>query len=624
MTVKASDIEVLEGLEPVRKRPGMYIGPVNTPHGLFNWAREPIDNAIDEWAAGRATHLYVEAKPDELVVADDGSGIPVEKHPKVKQPTLTVVFTRLHAGAKFGSSKSYRGKTTTGMHGVGVSVTNALAAELEVWTHRKGKWYYQRFERGEPVTPVIETHLSDAKSPARPIIRGWKKGTIVRAVPDPAIFRRQKLPVKMIEEFLRNLAYLCPGLKITFNGQRIKAPKKDGIVHLLKEALIRDKPVLFRPFAYENKDRTLQVALTWCESDESEILSFVNYLRTRQHGTHVDGLKEAVVSAIKQLEPKKAKGLSPTDLLLGFHAVIHVKVAEPSFDSQTKDRLDTIEVKEWVKDELKPALIRFFADKKSFLARILKRAKRVKEARAKFKEEVAALRKASSEARKGERRLPAKLLAAPGARPERRELFIVEGDSAGGTARQARDSSYQEVLPVRGKTINIARASAQKIFQNEEVMAIARAVGAGLGQSCDPRKARVGKVVILTDADPDGDHIRTLLLTLFVKFMRPLVEAGKVFVADPPLYVARKGNKKCYGDNLTQIEKQLGQLNGAVVTRMKGWAEASVDDLKEIALNPETRRVYRVVLTSKWDEIVLERLMGSDTQYRKLLLNLPG
>jgi len=614
MTVKAKDIEVLEGLEPVRKRPGMYIGPVNTPHGLFNWAREPIDNAIDEWAAGRATHLYVEAKPDELVVADDGSGIPVEKHPKVKQSTITVVFTRLHAGAKFGSSKSYRGKTTTGMHGVGVSVTNALSAELEVWTHRRGRWYYQRFERGKPVTKVITKKT--------PIIRDWKKGTIVRAVPDPAIFRRQKLPVKMIEEFLRNLAYLCQGLKITFNGQRVEAPKEDGISHLLK-ALVREKPVLFKPFAYENKDRTLQVALTWCESDESEILSFVNYLRTRQHGTHVDGLKEAVVSAIKQLEPKKTKGLSPTDLLLGFHAVIHVKVAEPSFDSQTKDRLDTIEVKDLVKDELQPVLVRFFADKKSFLTRILNRAKRVKEARARFKEEVAALRKASSEARKGERRLPAKLLVAPTARPEQRELFIVEGDSAGGTARQARDARYQEVLPIRGKILNAARASAQKVFQNEEVMDIARAVGAGLGQSCDPRKSRVGRIIILTDADPDGDHIRTLLLTLFVKYMRPLVEGGKVYVADPPLYVARKGSRKVYGNSLKDVEKKLGGLgNGVMVTRMKGWAEASVDDLKEIAMDPNTRRVYKVTLSSKKDEVVLERLMSDDTRYRKLLLNL--
>ena len=440
----------------------------------------------------------------------------------------------------------------------------------------------------------------------------------MRATPDPAVFKKAKLPTKLLEDFLANLSYLCPGLKITFNGQTFKV--KRGVEHLLKDRLLSEQTTLFRPFVHTTKD--LQVALTWTASDETEILSFVNFLRTRAHGTHVDGLKDAIVKAVRSLEPKRTKGLTATDLLLGLRAVLHLKLTEPSFDSQTKDRLDSPEGEQVVRDTLQPELMRFFSQHRAALARLIKRACKVRDARSRFKEEVVALKKAAAEVRKADRSLPAKLLVSPTARPSERELFIVEGDSAGGTARKARDQRYQEVLPIRGKVPNVLRLTPQKALKNEELLAIAKAIGAGLGDKCDPAKARVARIIFLTDADPDGDHIKLLLLTYVVKYMRPLLDAGMVYVAEAPLYVARKGPKKVYGNTLRELERQLGSLKGALVTRMKGWAEASADDLKEIAFDPSTRRLRQVIVRRPLELVAIDELMGADTTPRKRLLRL--
>ena len=614
---KADQIQVLEGLEAVRKRPGMYIGSVSA-RGLHHLVYEIVDNSVDEALAGYCKNIHVTIEKGNVIkVEDDGRGIPVDIHPKTKISAAETVYTVLHAGGKFGGDSGY--KVSGGLHGVGSSVVNALSTWTEVTIQRDGGIYQMTFERGKTVKPLQRIGDSD------------KTGTTVRFLADDTIFETLEYEYEILENRLREMAFLTKGLRITLTDEREETPKKadfcyeGGLVSFV-EFLNKNKEKLNpKPIYIEkNGDTPVEIAIQYTTSYSENIYSFVNNINTIEGGTHLEGFKRSLTKVFNDyarshnILKDKDGNLQGEDIREGITAVISVKVKEPQFEGQTKTKLGNSEVTGAVQSVMNEELSAFLEENPVVAKAVLEKcisASRAREAARKARELVRRKNVLESTT------LPGKLADCSSNKPEECEVYIVEGDSAGGSAKQGRDRKFQAILPLWGKMLNVEKSRADKIYNNDKLQPVILAVGAGIGADFDITKIRYGKVIIMADADVDGAHIRTLLLTFFFRYMRPLVENGNVYLAQPPLYkLARKGMKDvyCYSDDeLTQKLDELGR-DGMNIQRYKGLGEMNPEQLWETTMNPETRTMVQVTVEDaiKADEIFTV-LMGDDIAPRR-------
>ena len=614
---KADQIQVLEGLEAVRKRPGMYIGSVSA-RGLHHLVYEIVDNSVDEALAGYFKNINVTIEPGNVIkVEDDGRGIPVDIHPKTKISAAETVYTVLHAGGKFGGDSGY--KVSGGLHGVGSSVVNALSTWTEVTIQRDGGIYQMSFERGKTVKSLQRIGDSD------------KTGTTVRFLADDTIFETLEYEYEILENRLREMAFLTKGLRITLTDEREETPKKadfcyeGGLVSFV-EFLNKNKEKLNpKPIYIEkNGDTPVEIAIQYTTSYSENIYSFVNNINTIEGGTHLEGFKRSLTKVFNDyarshnILKDKDGNLQGEDIREGITAVISVKVKEPQFEGQTKTKLGNSEVTGAVQSVMNEELSAFLEENPAVAKAVLEKcisASRAREAARKARELVRRKNVLESTT------LPGKLADCSSNKPEECEVYIVEGDSAGGSAKQGRDRKFQAILPLWGKMLNVEKSRADKIYNNDKLQPVILAVGAGIGADFDITKIRYGKVIIMADADVDGAHIRTLLLTFFFRYMRPLVENGNVYLAQPPLYkLARKGMKDvyCYSDDeLTQKLDELGR-DGMNIQRYKGLGEMNPEQLWETTMNPETRTMVQVTVDDaiKADEI-FTILMGDDIAPRR-------
>lgn len=608
----ADSIQVLEDLEHVRKRPGMYIGSQDAD-GIRHILKEVVDNSIDEWLAGHASTLEVEIDTHTAVfrVLDDGRGIPIEKHKKTGQSTLITVFTNLQAGGKF-EKQSYA--VSAGLHGVGLKATNALSEWLVARVWRSGICYEQHFERGliKSKEPQINKSLNQ---------RG-RTGTEVQFHPDPQIFGKFKIDPSSVVEWLEETSHLCPGLKVRLVIDGKEYSFKSAGLSRLVQIRAHASLVLHDPIYVESKDRQVSAAFLWTEEEGEDWFSACNASSTPEGGKHVDGALRAISDVLGPYAKKKS--IDVRDLVDGLFAAIQVLVAEPQFKSQTKDKLLNAEVRDEVYNFVYPQLKSFFDQNKKLADKIVARALQIKKARESYKKLRNVINQTS--AKKDARGiLPDKLVEAMHCAPEDRELFIVEGDSAGGSAKVARDPDYQEVLPLKGKIPNAVRTSPDELLQHTEVAAILKATGAQLGpkgKTVDLSNVRVGKVLLLMDADPDGAHIASLALTFFCTWLGDFVKGGYLYVVDSPLFVGVHKDQRWYAHNLQELESLSGHKTAQLhVSRLKGHGEASAEELRHYAMNPATRKLWKISLGSDDREIILS-LMGSDSSARKTLLGL--
>ena len=614
---KADQIQVLEGLEAVRKRPGMYIGSVSA-RGLHHLVYEIVDNSVDEALAGYCKNIHVTIEKGNVIkVEDDGRGIPVDIHPKTKISAAETVYTVLHAGGKFGGDSGY--KVSGGLHGVGSSVVNALSTWTEVTIQRDGGIYQMSFERGKTVKSLQRIGDSD------------KTGTTVRFLADDTIFETLEYEYEILENRLREMAFLTKGLRITLTDEREETPKKadfcyeGGLVSFV-EFLNKNKEKLNpKPIYIEkNGDTPVEIAIQYTTSYSENIYSFVNNINTIEGGTHLEGFKRSLTKVFNDyarshnILKDKDGNLQGEDIREGITAVISVKVKEPQFEGQTKTKLGNSEVTGAVQSVMNEELSAFLEENPVVAKAVLEKcisASRAREAARKARELVRRKNVLESTT------LPGKLADCSSNKPEECEVYIVEGDSAGGSAKQGRDRKFQAILPLWGKMLNVEKSRADKIYNNDKLQPVILAVGAGIGADFDITKIRYGKVIIMADADVDGAHIRTLLLTFFFRYMRPLVENGNVYLAQPPLYkLARKGMKDvyCYSDDeLTQKLDELGR-DGMNIQRYKGLGEMNPEQLWETTMNPETRTMVQVTVEDaiKADEIFTV-LMGDDIAPRR-------
>lgn len=614
---KADQIQVLEGLEAVRKRPGMYIGSVSA-RGLHHLVYEIVDNSVDEALAGYCKNIHVTIEKGNVIkVEDDGRGIPVDIHPKTKISAAETVYTVLHAGGKFGGDSGY--KVSGGLHGVGSSVVNALSTWTEVTIQRDGGIYQMAFERGKTVKPLQRIGDSD------------KTGTTVRFLADDTIFETLEYEYEILENRLREMAFLTKGLRITLTDEREETPKKadfcyeGGLVSFV-EFLNKNKEKLNpKPIYIEkNGDTPVEIAIQYTTNYSENIYSFVNNINTIEGGTHLEGFKRSLTKVFNDyarshnILKDKDGNLQGEDIREGITAVISVKVKEPQFEGQTKTKLGNSEVTGAVQSVMNEELSAFLEENPAVAKAVLEKcisASRAREAARKARELVRRKNVLESTT------LPGKLADCSSNKPEECEVYIVEGDSAGGSAKQGRDRKFQAILPLWGKMLNVEKSRADKIYNNDKLQPVILAVGAGIGADFDITKIRYGKVIIMADADVDGAHIRTLLLTFFFRYMRPLVENGNVYLAQPPLYkLARKGMKDvyCYSDDeLTQKLDELGR-DGMNIQRYKGLGEMNPEQLWETTMNPETRTMVQVTVEDaiKADEIFTV-LMGDDIAPRR-------
>ena len=607
MDYTAEAIEVLDDIQAVRKRPGMYVGSTGN-RGFHHLLWEIVDNSIDEALAGYCTEIKVTLHKDgSASVEDNGRGIPVEEHPIFKKPALEIVMTKLHAGGKF-SKKAY--KVSGGLHGVGLSVVNALSEWLEVWVKRNGKIYYQKYERGRPVTPLkVVGEAKDA-------------GTKIRFKPDSNIFEVKDFDYNLIAERLRELSFLNRGLKIYLIDERTGKFKefysKEGIigfVNYLNEGKKVISDIIY--ISGEKNGINFEVAFQFTEEDYETLLAFANNIHTVEGGTHVSGFRAGITRAINEYgkkNMKKFKSISGSDIREGLTAVINVKIPEPQFEGQTKTKLTNTEVKTVIESIVYREFLRWLENHSSNANRIIEKCLLAMKAREMAKRAKELLKKKSEISLT----LPGKLADCSSKNVEERELFIVEGESAGGSAKQARDRRFQAVLPIRGKIINVEKAGMLKALKNEEIKAIASAIGGGIGKDFDISKVRYGKIIIMTDADIDGAHIRTLLLTFFYRYMRSLIEAGMVYIALPPLYRVKKGDKVYYVYSDRELKEILKKIGRAEVQRFKGLGEMNPKQLWETTMNPKTRKLVKITIE---DALMAEKmfkiLMGENAEERK-------
>ncbi|HET9582418.1 MAG TPA: DNA topoisomerase (ATP-hydrolyzing) subunit B [Gemmatimonadota bacterium] len=617
---RAEKIQVLKGLEAVRKRPGMYIGSTEA-RGLHHLVYEVVDNAVDEALAGYCDAIAVTLGPDNVVtVEDNGRGFPVDVHPTEKKPGVEVAMTTLHAGGKFDHT-SY--KVSGGLHGVGVSVVNALSEWLEVEVMRDGQLYHQRYERGAKATELDVRGETDAT------------GTIVRFHPDPKIFPEIDFQYETLAGRLRELAFLNQGLEITITDERPEKPQRDvfrydgGLVEFVKHLNKSRKPLHPKPMYVEAKkeDVEVQCAIQYNESYTETLFTFVNNINTHEGGTHLSGFKSALTRTLnayandKGFFKKADFTLSGDDVREGLTAVLSVKVMEPQFEGQTKTKLGNSEVRGIVESIMNESLGSWLQENPGPGRHILEKALQAARARE-------AARKARDLTRKKSALdtgvLPGKLADCSIDDPELSELYLVEGDSAGGSAKMGRDRNYQAILPLRGKILNTIRARIDKVLSNEEIRTIITAIGTGFGE--DEFKlelSRYGKVIIMTDADVDGAHIRTLLLTFFFQWMKELIEAGKIYIAQPPLYRVWKGNKEFYAFNDEEREEHVQRLggNGVNVQRYKGLGEMNPDQLWKTTMDPETRTLLKVRMDEESQAFELfQTLMGDEVEPRRAFI----
>lgn len=633
MTYSADKIKVLKGLQAVRKRPGMYIGTQDET-GLHKMVYEVVDNSVDEFMAGFASYVEVVMKSDgSIEVIDDGRGIPTDIHPEEKISTIEVVMTHLHAGGKFGSG-AY--KISGGLHGVGVSVVNALSEWLEVEVHRNGEIHYQKYNRGVPVEPV------------KIIGKSKKTGTIVRFKPDKEIFSVVEFQYNVLKNRLEEIAFLNKGLKVILKDEAKNKVEefqyKGGILEFMEKItsklkMVHKKVIYFEDsIEYEDKNQKKELhgefAIAYTESSSERIYCFTNGIDNKLGGTHLEGFKTALTSTLnnflkkeeyKAFKKKIEGNLSGEDVREGLVAVINIKIQEPQFNSQTKEKLVNAEVKGLVQQIVYDKLTLYFEHNPNELKPILDKCILTNKAReaARKAREMVTKRKGILEGGG----LPGKLADCSEKDPALCELFIVEGDSAGGSAKQGRDRNFQAILPIKGKILNVFKAKDIKILDNEEVKTLVTAIGAGYGnENIDLSKLRYHKIIIMTDADVDGSHIRTLLLTFFFSKMRPLIEHGHLYIAQPPLYLVKKGKEVhyCYSDTeKDEVLKKFKDDKGVFVQRYKGLGEMNPEQLWETTMDPQKRVLLQVKpfdengLELKQLEETFEILMGDDAEPRR-------
>ena len=616
----ASQIQVLEGLEAVRKRPGMYIGTTSS-QGLHHLVWEIVDNGIDEALAGFANVIHVTVEKDNsITVTDNGRGIPVDIQEKTGKPALETVYTILHAGGKFGGG-GY--KVSGGLHGVGASVVNALSSTLDVKVTRNGHVYYMDFERGKVKTPM--KIIGDAPDDAH--------GTAVHFVPDPDIFRETTTyDINILTTRIRELAFLNKGLRITIRDNRPDEPTEDdflyegGIRHYV-EYLDKNKTVLFPEPIYvegEQNGITVEVALQYTDDYHSNLMTFTNNIHTYEGGTHEEGFKRALTRVINDYARKNNllkesdANLSGEDVREGMTAVVSVKHPDPQFEGQTKTKLGNSDARAAVDRLFSEHFSKYLMENPSVARKVVDKGLLASKARVAAKRAREVTRKKSGLEISN---LPGKLADNSSKDPEISELFIVEGDSAGGSAKQGRSRLTQAILPIRGKILNVEKASIDKILANEEIRSLFTAMGTGFGGDFDLSKANYHKLIIMTDADVDGAHIRTLLLTLFYRYMRPLVDAGFVYIAQPPLYQVRQGKFVKYIDSDEELSEVMGQLAPSpkpVVQRYKGLGEMDAEQLWETTMDPDKRRRLRVRDEDAADaDGVFSMLMGDQVKPRR-------
>lgn len=615
---QAENITVLEGLEAVRKRPGMYIG-TTSERGLHHLVWEIVDNSVDEALAGYATKIEVSILPDNIIeVVDNGRGIPVDIHPKYGKSALEIVLTVLHAGGKF-ENNNY--KVSGGLHGVGVSVVNALSEWTEVIVKKAGKVYYQKYNRGVPEKDVAEIGVAE------------DSGTTVRFKADYEIFETLVYSFSILETRLRELAYLNKGLTIVLSDLR-KEPAKvvslefeGGILDYIKEIEKDSTPIIKTPFymSGEVDNVSVEIAMTYNTNQRETIYSFVNNINTHEGGTHVSGFRTALTRVINDLgkttgllKDKDGK-LQGSDIREGLTAIVSVKVPQPQFEGQTKTKLGNSEVTGIVSTVAGAQIKMYLEDAPNDLKVIVEKilnSKRAREAAQRARELV--LRKSALDIGS----LPGKLADCSSKNPDECEVYIVEGDSAGGSAKQGRDRSFQAILPLRGKILNVEKAGLHKALENAEIRAMVTAFGTSIGDNFNIEKRRYGKIIIMTDADVDGAHIRTLILTFLYRYMVDLIHNGNVFIAQPPLFKITQGRIISYAYTDRQLKEIIAGLEGEdkryTLQRYKGLGEMNPGQLWETTMDPDTRTLLKVTIDDAREaDILFDKLMGDKVEPRR-------
>ena len=614
---EAKDIQVLAGLSAVRKRPAMYIGSTDVK-GLHHLVYEAVDNSIDEALAGFCNKISVVIHKDGFVtVSDNGRGIPVDMHPKLNKPAVEVVMTRLHAGGKF-DKKVY--KVSGGLHGVGISVTNALSKELIVEVKRNGKVYMQKYQYGKPVTELKVIGDTGSKD----------TGTTVKFLPDDQIFSTTEFSFDVLSSRLRELAFLNKGIMIAIederDGKKHEFQYEGGIVSFV-EHLNKNKNPLHKVIYFSKGKNGVQFECAFQYNDgyQENVFSFANTINTHEGGTHLIGFKTALTRVINNyMEKNKSKGMRVTseDTREGLTAVISIKVPEPQFEGQTKTKLGNSEIKGLVDSIVNETFASLMEENPQIAKAIVFKCTNAAEARE------AAQRARELTRRKGALNhgsLPGKLADCSEKDPAKCELFIVEGDSAGGSAKQGRNREFQAVLPLRGKILNVEKARLNKVFENEEITTMVTAIGTSIGEEFDISKARYHKLIIMTDADVDGSHIRTLLLTFFYRHMLPLIEAGYIYIAQPPLYKVTKGKITKYVYNDGELEKLLGEIGRDDISmqRYKGLGEMNPQQLWETTMDSSDRTILQVALEDAVEaDKMFTLLMGDEVEPRRKFIEM--
>jgi len=608
----AEQIKVLKDMDAVRKRPGMYIGGTGTD-GLMHLINEVVDNSIDEALAGYCTEIEVIVHEDNrITVIDNGRGIPVEKHPTENIPTVELVMTTLHAGGKF-DDKTY--KVSGGLHGVGVSVVNALSEFLEVEVRRHGKRYHQRFERGEKATELKE------------IAKAEGTGTTVTFLPDKEIFGQIHYDFAKLSHRLRELAYLNPGLLIKLDNRIANVKREfkfDGGIAAFVQALnegrkaLHEEPIYFK----DASDVTLEAAMQFTQEYDENIYAFANNINTKEGGTHLTGFKTALTRAFneygrdKKIITKEDENLEGKDVREGLTAIISIKLRNPQFEGQTKTKLGNPEIQERVFNFVREQMLLYLNNNPGLARQLLEKAVQAAQARLAAKKAKQLVR------RKGvltSTSLPGKLADCSEKDPSKCELYIVEGDSAGGSAKQGRNREFQAVLPLRGKVLNVEKAALNKLLDNKELNAIITALGTSIREEFDIERLRYHKIVLMADADIDGAHIRTLLLTFLFRNLRQLIEKGHVFIAKPPLYQVKQGKKIQYFYSDEELSEFRAKNDGNFeVKRYKGLGEMNPEELWETTMNPEKRILKQVTISDALEaEELFTILMGSEVAPRR-------